>query len=138
MNQYLNNQILKNFAPRQSDISGNINNPNQKEVNQHKNIHSQQALYEQGLQQQKLQQQMMQQYQYKNPFQNHNYTKPNTALVEGTIYAHPDKNYNPYKKSNVGRNSNVGIGTTPPKSILTPPKLNRPKSPGKKVHFADQ
>jgi len=99
-----------------------------------------------------MQQQMQQQYNQpqinpSTPFNSVNNNKPLTGLTPGTIYAQPNPNYNnPFKTSNVQeprhphepRKSNVGIGSTPPKSILTPNK-NKPKSPGmKKVKFADQ
>lgn len=113
-------------------------------------MYDQQKLERKQLEQKKLQEQAsQQQYQMmQSPFQNLNNVKPSTGLTPGTIYAQPDKHYNPHRGSNVNLNgekkskgkkeSHVGIGSTPPKSILTPPKLNRPKSPGKKVHFVDQ
>lgn len=82
----------------------------------------------------------MQQYPIlQSPFQNlNNNLNAHQGLTVGTIYAQPDKNYNPNRKSNIGRGSNASNDVTPPKSILTPNKYPKGKSPGKKVHFADQ
>jgi hypothetical protein len=83
---------------------------------------------------------MQQQYPIlQSPFQNiNNNMNVHKGLTLGTVYAQPDQNYNPHRKSNIGRGSNASNDMTPPKSILTPNKYNKGKSPGKKVHFADQ
>lgn len=110
--QYLNQQILQNFALKLSNVDAkNVQPQKPQSVNQ--SYQEQQILYEQmkikQLQQKKLEEQYKQQYQMnQSPFQNLNNLKPSTGLTPGTVYAKPDKHYNPERGSNVGQKSNIG------------------------------